>query len=215
VALFPEGTKALQCTPKIIKLVKPAKSAGSSNLKSKPSTFATDGLSWLKPVGREKVTIVNGNSEFANAKDSDTPFSWVPASRTFPSLDAVICTDKRIITIQLTVAPKHTMKPMGFDLLKDNLPPGFEEARTWCHVFLTDCDKHAESLRKQSHKFAAENHISIYSAVLKISEFSAEDVKFPIPDRDGDWGEDEGEDVDTGTSGTTEVVAEVEPMNIG
>lgn len=133
----------------------------------------------LQPLGWEKLTVINGDSNFANAKDSNTPFGWLPVSRTFSSFDVVICTDENIITIQLTVSSNHSMKPEGFEQLKQNLPVRFEKARTWCHVFVTDCDKNATLLRNQHHDIAEKENISIYSAVLDISKckISSADVE--------------------------------------
>jgi len=83
----------------------------------------------------EKLFVINGDSNFADVKD--TPFGWLPASRVFPSFDAVICTDKYIITIQLTVSSEHSMSPEG-----------------WCHVFVTDCERNPTLLREQKRPFA-------------------------------------------------------------
>jgi hypothetical protein len=148
----------------------PLRATRSTRSKSKLSNVAADEQAELRlhPLGRERLTVVNGDSSFANAKDSHTPFGWVPASRTFPTFDAVICTDKNIITIQVTVSSEHTMERDGFDRLKHRLPVKFQRTRTWCHVFVTDCPEKADSLRKQHHQVAKDMNISIYSAVLDV-----------------------------------------------
>jgi hypothetical protein len=136
-------------------------------------------LECLHPLGRDKVIVFNGDSNFQKAGDFEPPFGFLPASRTFPSFDAVICTDEHIITIQLTVSPTHTMKPDGFERLKQYLPTNFEKARTWCHVFVTDRNANATSLRKENHKVAVDKNISIYTAVLNVPacKFSPEDME--------------------------------------
>ena len=179
-------TNPLLCTAKSTWPAKPInsrRSAKPSNSnKSKSSMPTTDDLSHLEPLGQKRLTVIDGDSYFGKAKDSDTPFGWVPASRNFPSIDAVICTKERIITIQVTVSSKQTMKPDGFERLKRYLPAEFQEPRTWCHVFVTDCDRNAESLRRQHHQVAVDKGIFIYSTVLDISahNFSSEDVKRPF-----------------------------------
>ena len=166
---------ALSCT---------ATSAKPSTL-SKRSTSTTDDQAELrlKPLGLEKVFTISGDSNFQKARDSDTPFGWLPASRfdsrILFSFDAIICTDKNIITIQLTVSSEHAMKPDCFERLKQYLPATFERTRTWCHVFVTDCNANAILLRKRNHRVAVEQNISIYSAVLDVPacKFSPEDVE--------------------------------------
>ena len=132
----------------------------------------------LQPLGPKKP-IASGISKLGQVKDSDTPFGWLPSSLTFPSFDAVICTRDRIITIQLTVSSSHSMDDDGFMQLKDNLPANFQNKRTWCHVFLTDREENAISLRKPYREVATERNISIYSAVLNVPacNFSSEDVE--------------------------------------
>jgi hypothetical protein len=146
---------------------------------AKSSRFGTPAADLtLRPLGPKNLSVFSGDSEFAKAKDSDTPFGWLPATRTFPSFDAIICTETSIITIQATVSSKHSMSPKGFRRLKEYLPKRFERARTWRHVFLTDLEKNAPSLRAQYHKVADRKNISIYSAVLDVSKFnfSSEDL---------------------------------------
>jgi hypothetical protein len=172
-----ERADALPCST-----AKNTTSAKSSYIKKVTrSTFTADDQAKHRPqpLRRERLTVINGDSDFANAKDSDTLFGWLPASRVFPPFDAVICTDKTIITIQLTVSSKHFMKRTGFDRLKQYLPEVFESARTWCHVFFTDCSENATSLRRQHHDVDFERNISIYSAVLDVSKckFSSKDVE--------------------------------------
>jgi hypothetical protein len=137
----------------------------------------------IKALGQDKTVVNSGDSDFKKAKDSDTPRCWVPQSRAFPSFDAVICTKEKIITLQLTVASTHTMKPDGFERLKENLPEIFENKRSWCHVFVTDLEKNPISLRQQNHGIAVEKNISIYTAVFDVfgCKFSPEDMERAFP----------------------------------
>ena len=165
-----EQSNKLKCTAK-----SPAKSLKRKRgrqLNNNPEELS------LQPLGRNKL-IKGGISKFGKVKDSNTPFGWLPSSSIFPSFDAVICTHDRIITIQLTVSPSHSMNDDGFKQLEENLPAKFKNKRTWCHVFVADRDMDAISLRKQYHEVAAERNISIYSAVLDVPacKFSSEDVE--------------------------------------
>jgi hypothetical protein len=144
----------LPCTAKSSRSKPSVESSGSKRLKPNVE------LSSLQPLGRKKLTVINRDSDFANAKESSTPFGWLPASRMFPSFDVVMCTDDFIITIQLTVSSTDSMKPDDFIRLKQNLPVRFEKARTWCHVFVTDSFKKATLLRRQHHDFANKEDIS-------------------------------------------------------
>jgi len=161
-----ERAKALLCASK------PAMSAKSKGLESAMTIS-------LQPPPRNKLTVSDGVTGFAKVKESDTPFAWVPASRSFPTFDAVICSDEHIFTIQVTTSHTHSMKLDGFTQLKQNLPDTFQEKRVFCHVLVTDCPKKADALRKQHRKLAAENNILIYSAVLEVStgNFSSEGLK--------------------------------------
>ncbi|KAI0293027.1 hypothetical protein B0F90DRAFT_189955 [Multifurca ochricompacta] len=122
------------------------------------------------------------------------PFCVIPASKTFAAVDATIFTDNRIITIQVTVASEHSVKERGFRQIANSLPKKFRELRKWCHVFITDRAKNAESLLRKWKKDdlevrlmdeddpkgkQAENNpkvketirILMYSAVLDVKEF--------------------------------------------
>jgi hypothetical protein len=178
-----ERADVLSCTAKSSTSAKPSRS--SKRIKHSTSTTDDQAELRLQPLGRAKVFVISGDSNFQKARDSDTPFGWLSASRfdsrTFPSFDAIICTDKNIITIQLTVSEssRHTIKPDCFERLKQYLPATFERTRTWCHVFVTDCNENATLLRKRNHRVAIEQNISIYSAVLDVPacKFSPEDVE--------------------------------------
>jgi hypothetical protein len=147
---------------------KPTRSARSTTYKPE--------LLNLRPVGYGNVIVYGGEAGkngYKSANDHDIPFAWIPASRADASFDAVICTDKDIITIQATVAATHSVKATGFKGLESNLPKLFQKHRRWSHVFVTDQHDTAAKLRRKNYRVADEMDISIgiYTAVLDISLF--------------------------------------------
>ncbi|KAI0299681.1 hypothetical protein B0F90DRAFT_602363 [Multifurca ochricompacta] len=110
--------------------------------------------------------------------DCKRPFCVIPipASKTFPAVDAMIFTDDHIITIQVTITPEHSVKSTGLLQIADSLTKGFRKSRKWCHVFITDRAKNAESLlRRWTEKDVKikdyDIFISMYSAVLDGKDF--------------------------------------------
>ena len=141
-----------------------------SKVDGQPASEAEAAERDLKPVGKNKVKYINGDSDFADAKDSDVPFAMVPMQPNFPTFDVVVCTKREIITVQVTVSSQHTMKEDGFKRLEDNLPLRFQRARKRRHIFVTDCAEKATSLRNQKHPAATrkDHTILIQSAILNI-----------------------------------------------
>jgi hypothetical protein len=131
----------------------------------------------LQPVGWAKVNVHGGDSGangYKSANRHKTPFAWIPASRSDATFDAVICTDTRIITIQVTVAAKHSVNTKGFETLERLLPKKFQKARKWCHVFVTNHPNTALQLRKMTYTVGERTGLdfSIHTAVLDISLFT-------------------------------------------
>jgi hypothetical protein len=129
---------------------------------------------WLRPVGFDKVIVHGGESDatgYKSANKHQTPFCWIPASRSDAIFDAVICTGKEMITIQVTVAAEHTMNKKSIQSLVKNLPTKFRKARSWHHVFVTDHHDNAMKLGRTKYAVADKNKISIHTAVLDISLF--------------------------------------------
>ncbi len=87
----------------------------------------------------------------------------LPLRANFTTADAIVITPQYIITIQVTIADKHSAKGHGFDEIKDYVPLSIINARKWCHVFVTDNKKSAKSLRKPLPQFP---NIGIYSAIF-------------------------------------------------
>lgn len=53
-------------------------------------------------------------------------------------MDAIVCSRRHIITIQVTTSKKHGLNPEVLKEIKANLPKLFWKKRRWCHVFVTD-----------------------------------------------------------------------------
>ena len=149
----------------------PAMSTRSKETKSK--TPEPVELSHLQPVGADRVFVYGGETNFdsVNKQRIPPPHGWIPASRSASTFDAVICTSTHIITIQATIAAKHTVNPEGFDRLMKNLPDGFHKKRSWCHVFVTDRDDVAAKLGRKHYVLPSKMKILIHTAVLDISLF--------------------------------------------
>jgi hypothetical protein len=69
----------------------------------------------IHPLGQENVIQFSKDSSFVKTKHKKVPFAWIPHSRAFPTLDAIICTAEQIIMIQVTISSKHSMIPDGLD----------------------------------------------------------------------------------------------------
>jgi hypothetical protein len=102
------------------------------------------------------------------------PVCLVPVSRTFPTLDAIVFTVDYIITLQMTVASRHDSDAiaLGFQRIYEGLPPDFLEERIWFHVFVTDTEDKAKSLRKLKVQLVEEMGIHVYSTFIDIDELN-------------------------------------------
>lgn len=130
------------------------------------------------PICKDVHRMTNWSS-LKRANDLQAPFGWLLISQSFAFADAIICTDKYIITVKVTVSSAIKVDRIGFSRMQNNLPGRFQTNRTWIHVFVTDNEDKAMRLRIQQFKFLAEKDISVYSAVLDIHQISlsAEDLR--------------------------------------
>ena len=136
----------------------------------------------LEPLGSEKVIIHGGEAGQKGHKTAlrhQTPFGWIPSSRSDATFDAVMCTDAHIITFQVTVSAKHTMEPKGFETLRKYLPKTFQDRRHWIHIFVTDHHETAAKLGKTQYTVPNGMKISIYTAVLEkpLFNFTRQDLE--------------------------------------
>lgn len=132
--------------PQSLRSPQSSKSPGSQNLQ--PTVRRNKPVS---TIGQEKLTVIDGDLKFTKAKDCDTPAGWVPASRTFPFLDVIICTDskKKPLLRSRWPSPPISQSQMAFERLeKHHLLEKFQSARTRtrCHVFVTDRSKKMQTL---------------------------------------------------------------------
>jgi len=87
----------------------------------------------------------------------------LPLADNFPTADAIVLTKDHFITIQVTIADEHSAGTGGFAKIKKYFLADTIKTRKWCHVFITDKEKTAESLRKPLPKSPG---IRVYSAVF-------------------------------------------------
>ena len=101
------------------------------------------------------------------------PICLVPTSGTFFSLNAIVLTNNAVITVQITIALEHDAKEEEFDLIYRNLPPGLLEKRPHrCHVFITDKEITAKSLREQNHT-QIPNGTLVYSTAISVGSMDS------------------------------------------
>ena len=131
----------------------------------------------LKSPGRAVLESISGATSLKDANklakaNDQKPFGWIPTSQSFPSIDAIVCTEDRIFTIQATIASTHSTNVAGFELVKQNLPVRFRRQREWCHLFNTDRADTADALRLTRSADLEERNIRICSAVLDIGQLN-------------------------------------------
>ena len=70
----------------------------------------------------------------------------------------------------MTVASRHDSdaNALGFQRIYEGLPPDFLEERIWFHVFVTDTEDKAKSLRKLKVQLVEEMGIHVYSTFIDI-----------------------------------------------
>ena len=106
--------------------------------------------------------------ELKNISEPGKPMCLVPTSRTFPTVNVIVLTDKTVITVQITIALKHDVKEQEFDLIYRNLPPDLLAKRPKrCHLFITDKEINAKSLREQNHT-QIPNGTLVYSTAISV-----------------------------------------------
>ena len=111
--------------------------------------------------------------ELKDISQTKTPICLVPTSPKFPALSAIVLTGNAVITIQITIALKHGAKEQEFDLIYKNLPPDLLAKRPGrCHVFITDNEMNARSLREQN-QTQVPNGTLVYSMAFGIKELES------------------------------------------
>ncbi len=102
-----------------------------------------------------KIWPCNGNIthllDLANLKNMDElehGKCFVPLNPSFPTLDTVLITNRYIFTLQMTISSHHDAKTISFKRIHNNLPHNIQSCQ-WCHVFITNMEKKAMSLREK------------------------------------------------------------------
>ena len=101
------------------------------------------------------------------ARGKALPLLLLPGSQSFPTADAIVLTEEFIITIQVTIANSHTAKGTDFAAIEEHLSVVTKRSREWHHVFITDNQTSAKSLRNQTFK-ELPSWVRIYSAVFDV-----------------------------------------------
>ena len=97
----------------------------------------------------------------------------VPTSQTFPTLGAVVLTYNAVITLQITISLKLNANEQEFDLIYNNLPLDLLAKRRYrYHVFITDKEINAKSLREQN-RTQVPNGTLVYSTAIGVESFGS------------------------------------------
>ncbi|KAI9457226.1 hypothetical protein BJY52DRAFT_1223910 [Lactarius psammicola] len=100
------------------------------------------------------------------------PILFTSESQTRGVVDAIVCSDKVIITVKVTVSRKHGATPSSFEQIRAQLPVLFGEARRWCYVFVTSDGGDTEALRYDPtlrEDLPAGLDVTIYTAAFRPS----------------------------------------------
>ena len=113
--------------------------------------------------------------ELAEISEPNQPKCLIPTSR-LPTLDAVVLTNDSIITVQITISPKHDTKEKGFGPIYNNLPHALKQKRpNRYHIYITDEETNAISLREQN-RTEVPTQIRVYSTAIEV-----EDLESKVP----------------------------------
>ena len=125
------------------------------------------------PSCRNNLKFFYKAEELKDIGETETSICFVPTSRKFPALSAIVLTGNAVITVQITIAVKHDAKGQEFDLIYQNLPPDFLAKRPGrYHVFITDNEVNAKSLREQNHT-QVPNGTLIYSMATAVEHLDS------------------------------------------
>ncbi|KAF8257605.1 hypothetical protein EI94DRAFT_1920824 [Lactarius quietus] len=73
------------------------------------------------------------------------------------------------LPVQATVSTKHSAEEGGFTVIAESLPTCIRDGRDWCHVFITDDEWTAQSLRDQKLSNLPDD-IRVYSGVYDVGQ---------------------------------------------
>jgi hypothetical protein len=127
----------------------------------------------IPACGEEQTSFFGSKTVLKRSEldDSKLPVCLLPISQTFAGVNAIIFTNEFFITVQVTISDKDGAKGIGFTGIKESISPHIREHRNWCHVFITDNDRKAESLRGQTLSDLPKD-ISVYSGVFHLDRIT-------------------------------------------
>ncbi|KAH9035816.1 hypothetical protein EDB84DRAFT_1577925 [Lactarius hengduanensis] len=129
--------------------------------------FATGQLDLEIPAcGEEQTTFFDSKNGLEKVNRDKLPLCLLPTSEDFPTAKAIVITDEFVITIQVITSDRHSAKGSDLADIKKLIPPGLGRDK-WCHVFITDNDSRAISLRNQTLPELPKD-ILVYSGVFNI-----------------------------------------------
>ncbi|KAH9074282.1 hypothetical protein EDB83DRAFT_2549740 [Lactarius deliciosus] len=133
-------------------------------------------LSWLytnsdlnleiPACGEEQTTFFDSKNGLEIVNRDKLPLCLLPTSKDFPTAKAIVITDEFIITIQVITSDRHSAKGSDLADIKRLIPPGLGRDK-WRHVFITDDDRRAISLRNQTLPELPKD-ILVYSGVFNV-----------------------------------------------
>jgi hypothetical protein len=147
--------------------------SGLGSLHSTPAR-SSNGLEIPACTKEGQTVLFKRKTALKNMEVKHFPLCFLPGSQTFPTIDAIILTTKCLITVQVTMSNEHSANTIGFDEIRESgirnrTATARTKPRCWCHVFVTDEESKAKSLREQTFSNLPED-IYIYSAVFDIGQ---------------------------------------------
>ncbi|KAH9003516.1 hypothetical protein EDB86DRAFT_2373479 [Lactarius hatsudake] len=132
----------------------------------------------IPACGKKQTTYFSSLTALKEVEVDNLPLCLLPTPQTPIAVDAIIFTDKFIITIQVTIHYKHSVKGCDLAYITESIPPGVRKDRDWCHVFVTNNDNRAYSLRRHTLGGLPEN-IRVFSTVFDVcrSDIAVENIK--------------------------------------
>ena len=163
---------------------------GSGYLHCTPA-HGSDSLEIPACPGKDRTISFRSKTALKNMKVKQLPTCFLPESLTFPTINAIILTVDHLITVQVSVSNEHGAKTAGFEKVRESgirnrdLAAGTKD-RNWCHVFVTDGDIKAKSLRNQTLSGLPQD-VSIYSAVFDVGQSYIGVKEIQAFDVSGSW----------------------------
>jgi hypothetical protein len=125
----------------------------------------------IPACGKERTYFFGSKTALKEkAKLDEFPVCLLPISKTHAAVDAIVLTNELIITIQVTISDLHSAKGSGFDGIQQ---PEIRRGRSLRHVFITDKERNAKSLRGQKLS-ELPNDILLHSGIFDVGHITLE-----------------------------------------